>query len=283
MALKTLAIVAGLTLFTAGSTQAQSAAPLADSTSAAVEAFGEPQQQQAPKPPDDSEAKKPPTPPHTGVRALFRGLADDVTHLPSRNNAYIALAGAGLALAVHPADSNFNTHLRSHYRLVNDIYKPAKYYGDTPVQVGLSLGAFAYGRIFDAPKVSHLGMDLLQSQILTEGLVQGLKLAARRERPDQSNHKSFPSGHAAITFAGATVLERHLGWKKSALAYLIAAYVSSSRLHDNVHYLSDVVAGAAIGTIVGRTVTKHGQNEWGLAPVSVPGGMAVMAFRNRGQ
>jgi membrane-associated phospholipid phosphatase len=56
------------------------------------------------------------------------------------------------------------------------------------------------------------------------------------------------------------VIERHLGWKMSALGYAFAAYIASSRLHDNVHWMSDVVFGAAVGTISGRTVTEHGRN-----------------------
>jgi membrane-associated phospholipid phosphatase len=105
-----------------------------------------------------------------------------------------------------------------------------------------------------------MGMDLLRAQALAEIMVEPLKFATRRLRPDGSNHLSFPSGHAAVTFATATALERHLGWEKAALAYAVASYVAASRLHDNVHYLSDVVFGAAVGTIAGRTVTeaKHG-------------------------
>ena len=119
----------------------------------------------------------------------------------------------------------------------------------------LSRGTYAWGRIFDQPKVSHTGMELLRAQLITEMLVQSLKFATQRPRPDHSDNLSFPSGHAAVTFAGATVIERHLGWKKAALAYGIASYVSASRLHDNVHNLSDVVFGAAVGVIGGRTVT----------------------------
>ena len=240
--------------------------------------------QQAPKPAGSdvpAEDKEPPTPPHTGIRALFRGLAEDVRHLPAKENGYLALLGGGLALGAHQIDGTFNVRLRSHYTTVNTAFAPGKYLGGTPVQVALSLGSYAYGRTTNSPKVSHLGMDLLRAQILTEGLVQAMKYSVRRERPDGSNRLSFPSGHAAITFAGATVLERHLGWRQSALAYSIAAYVAASRLHDNVHYLSDVAMGAAIGTIAGRTVTQHGREVWTLVPAAMPGGgVAVFAMRN---
>jgi hypothetical protein len=238
-------------------------------------------QRPAESPEQPTEAKKPPTPPHTGIRALFRNLGEDFTHLGSKDNLYVVLIGGGLAGAVHPADQRFNQHLRSHDPLVNDIYQPAHLFGDTSEQVAFSLGAYAYGRIFAQPKVSHLGMDLLRAQILSEAMVEPLKFATRRERPDATNRQSFPSGHAAITFADATVIERHLGWKWSVLGYLAASYVSSSRLHDNRHYLSDVVFGAAVGTIAGRTVTQHGRDVWTWAPVNVPGGVAIVASRSR--
>ena len=230
---------------------------------------------------DQSETKKPPTPPHTGIRALFAGYIEDLKHLPSRDNLYVALAGGAGAIAMHPFDQSLNAHLRSHYDLVNTLYAPGKYYGGTPIQVGLSVGTYAWGRIFDEPKVSHLGMDLIRAQLLSETIIEPLKFATHRRRPDGSNNQDFPSGHASATFAAATILERHLGWKRSALAYVIAAYVASSRLHDNVHYASDVVFGSAVGIIAGRTVTQHGREAWTFAPVNVPGGVALLATKNR--
>jgi hypothetical protein len=209
---------------------------------------------------------------------LFRNLGEDYKNLFHLDNMVVAGLGGGAALAIAPWDSVVNEHLRSHYEIVNDIYAPAKYYGGTAVQVTLSVGSYAVGRLFDMPKVSHLGMDLLRAQIIGESIVEPLKFAVGRERPDGSNHQSFPSGHSAATFAAATVLERHLGWKNAALAYVVAAYVASSRLHDNVHYASDVVFGSAIGVIAGRTVTQHGAAYWTFVPSTTPdGGMVILA------
>ena len=240
--------------------------------------------QDSPHPPaqkvDDADAKKPPTPERTGIKALLANLAGDYTHLPRKDNLYMAALGGGMALAAHPFDADFNVRLRTHYDAVNRAFAPGKYFGNTPEQVALSLGTFAFGRLMDQPKTSHLGMDLLRAQILTESMVQPIKLATQRERPDGSNRHSFPSGHAAITFAGATVLERHVGWQRSVLAYMIASYVAASRLHDNRHYLSDVAFGAAVGTIAGRTVTQHGRSYWTMIPTRVPGGVAILASRD---
>ena len=89
--------------------------------------------------------------------------------------------------------------------------------------MGAALAVYTYGRVQHQDKVSHLGMDLLRAQILTSGLTVGLKYATQRERPDGSNPHSFPSGHASITFATATVIERHLGWR-----------YCGARIHDRV-------------------------------------------------
>ena len=228
-----------------------------------------------------AEAQEPPTPPRTGIRALFGNLVEDIQHLPSKQNALLAGIGGGLALAAHPADQTFNVRLRSHYDTVNAAFAAGKYIGNTPEQVALSLGSYAYGRLFDAPKVAHLGMDLLQAQIMSELLVEPLKFATRRERPDASNRLSFPSGHSSVTFATATVIERHLGWRRSILGYTIASYVAASRLHDNRHYLSDVIFGAAVGSIAGRTVVHHASDYWTLVPARVPGGVALLVTTTR--
>ena len=255
--------------------------PASDTQEVAVEPVQDPAPKQAPAGSDaPAEAKEPPTPPHTGLRALGRGVIGDIKHLPAKENAYLSLVGGALAAAAHPVDQTFNVRLSSHYEAVNTVFAPAKYFGNTPEQAAMSLGTYAYGRIFHQPKVSHLGMDLLRAQIITEMLVEPIKFATQRERPDGSNSHSFPSGHAAITFAGATVLERHLGWRRSFLAYAVATYVATSRLHDNRHYLSDVAFGAAVGTIAGRTVTQHGRDNWSVVPVNVPGGgVAILAMR----
>jgi hypothetical protein len=252
-----------------------------------VDVVSSPEQTQSPVPPtspepaeQQAEAKEPPTPAHTGIRTLLGDLVEDIKHLPAMQNVYLAAIGGGLAAAAHPADPTLNARLISHYDAVNTAFAPGKYLGDTPEQVAASLGTYAFGRIFDKPKVAHLGMDLVQAQILTELLVEPIKFATRRERPDGSNRQSFPSGHAAITFATATVIERHLGWRKSLLGYAIASYVAASRLHDNRHYLSDVIFGAAVGSIAGRTVVHHAADYWAVTPVAVPGGgVALLVTR----
>jgi membrane-associated phospholipid phosphatase len=121
-------------------------------------------------------------------------------------------------------------------------------------------------------------MDLIEAQLLSEATTQLIKQIVRRERPDNSGF-GFPSGHAALTMASATVLQQHLGWKAAVPTYTIAAYVSVSRLHDNRHYISDVVAGATEGIIIGRAVTWHGRNTWAMVPSVGRGEVAIYVMR----
>src|SRR5437870_12947320 len=97
-------------------------------------------------------------------------------------------------------------------------------------------------------------MDLIQSLAMSEVLTQTLKYTTRRERPDHSGRNSFPSGHAADTFAFATALERHLGWRYAVRAYVFASYVAVSRLPANRHWFGAAVFAPAVGFIAGRTV-----------------------------
>jgi membrane-associated phospholipid phosphatase len=219
-----------------------------------------------------------PTPRHTGVRALVKDLGSDVTHLPSKENLFWVGVGGGLALAVHPADDNVNQSLVSS-DFARNFFKPGQVLGSLGTLLGSATVTYAVGRLRDQPKVSHVGMDLIEAIAVSEGLTQALKYAVRRERPDGSSRNSFPSGHAADTFAFATALERHLGWKGAVPAYVLASYVAISRLPANRHWLSDAVFGSAVGIVAGRTVTRHGRPFPHVSVVPSHGGVAFVYTR----
>jgi membrane-associated phospholipid phosphatase len=199
-----------------------------------------------------------PTPRHTGLHALFKNLVADAKHLPSTENALWAGFGGWTAIVFHPLDDEVNQAM-IHSTTAKNIFKPGAVLGQLPTLLAASITIYTVGRARDEPKVSHLGMDLIQALVISEVVVQTLKVATQRERPDGTNG-SFPSGHAADTFAFATALERHLGWKGAVPAYLFASYVAISRLPANRHWLSDVAFGASVGVIAGRTVTRHGRD-----------------------
>jgi membrane-associated phospholipid phosphatase len=228
---------------------------------------------------DQQPAPPQPTPRHTGVHQMVKELAVDFKHLPSKENLYWALAGGGLAAAVHPVDDNVNEAFLDTSSGVKHFFKPGAILGQFPTLIAAATTVYVVGRSSDKPHASHTGMDLIRALVVSEAMVQTLKYTTQRTRPDGSSKNSFPSGHAADTFAFATALERHLNWKFVVPAYAIASYVAMSRLPANRHWLSDVVFGSTVGIISGRTVTGHELNKYHVQLVPLPGGIAVTYMR----
>jgi membrane-associated phospholipid phosphatase len=211
--------------------------------------------------------------------SLGHNLKDDVKHLPRMNTLYFLAGGSALALAVHPYENKINRRLEGS-GAAETFFKPGKYVGQTPTLLAAGAAAYLIGRGKGNSHLEHLGMDELEAELLAGAIVIGLKEAVRRDRPIQidgtlSSGFSFPSGHAAATFAGATVLQQHLGYRAGIPTYIVASYVAISRLHDNVHKASDVVFGATVGIIVGRTVTWHGRNFY-ASPMLIPRGGGII-------
>lgn len=76
--------------------------------------------------------------------------------------------------------------------------------------------------------------------------------------PFTMDYTSFPSGHTTTAFAVASVLAcgyRDKIWV-GITSYSIAALVGLSRLNDNEHWATDVLAGAALGAFIGTTLSK---------------------------
>jgi membrane-associated phospholipid phosphatase len=130
---------------------------------------------------------------------------------------------------------------------VEEVFDGGRVLGGAAMQVGGAFATYGVGKLFHHEGVASLGRDLVRAQVVTQSLTLGMKVLVGRERPDASNQASFPSGHASGTFATATVLQRHYGWKVGIPAYAVAGYVATSRLTEAKHYLSDVVFGATVG------------------------------------
>jgi len=232
-------------------------------------------------------AQTPPEPEHTGIKALLIETGRDFKAFPRRESTWVILGiGAGAAALTHPLDDNVNQHFME-TSSADAFFAPGKYIGSLPVQAGTAIGLYVVGRYLlphtkDEPrtnKVSHLGFDMLRALILSEALTQGIKVTVRRDRPT-GECCSFPSGHASDTFATASVLERHLGYRGAWPTLIIAAYVAASRLHDNRHFLSDVMFGSALGIASGWTVVgRHGRSNYSLVPVATRDGIMVSVTR----
>lgn len=94
--------------------------------------------------------------------------------------------------------------------------------------------------------------------VAAEALTQGLKSIVREERPDGSDRKSFPSGHASTAFALAT-MRAQFHPEQAPYWYAGATLISASRVRLDRHHVHDVVAGALLGHFTARYVLK----QWG--------------------
>ena len=244
-------------------------------------------------PPAPSEPQPPPEPTHTGLSALVHSTASDFAAFPRRRSTWVILGiGAGAAALAHPFDDELNREAVNADRLRTAL-KPGKYLGYWWTQGGAAVGLYLIGRFAMEPetgthtnKVSHLGFDLLRANLVTQAFTYGIKASVRRKRPT-GECCAFPSGHASVTFATASVLERHFGYRASWPMFAIAGYVSASRLTDNRHFVSDVLFGSALGMAAGWTVVgRHGRDSFALLPVPVRGGVALSGswdFGHRGR
>ena len=90
----------------------------------------------------------------------------------------------------------------------------------------------------------------------------GLKYSVEERRPNGEDDNSFPSGHTAVSFAGAEFIRKEYGWRWGAPAYAAAAFVGWSRVATDDHWTHDVAAGAAIGILsnydLGELNTRFG-------------------------
>ena len=88
------------------------------------------------------------------------------------------------------------------------------------------------------------------SVVVAFGVKTALKAMIKEERPDHSDNKSFPSGHAAMAFAAARSIDKE--FRKDCIWIPIAGYAAATaigieRIANKHHHWYDVVAGAGLG------------------------------------
>jgi membrane-associated phospholipid phosphatase len=112
-------------------------------------------------------------------------------------------------------------------------------------------------------------VQLAASELIAEGSSLVLQELIDEERPDKTDHHSFPSDSAAVAFSAASFLQIRYGWSYGLPAYAVAGFVGWSRVESGRHYWHDVLAGAALGWVASEITAIRYHN------VSVPTGSAV--------
>ena len=136
-----------------------------------------------------------------------------------------------------------NTQLLTDFKTGIDDY--TQFFGPV-MTVGLKLGGVE-GRS-DWPR---LMASAAMSYGIMAAFVNGIKYTAKEMRPDGSTANSWPSGHTATSFVGATLLHKEYGLTRSpwysVAGYGVATATGVMRVLNNRHWVSDVMSGAGIG------------------------------------
>ena len=137
--------------------------------------------------------------------------------------------------------------------------------------IGIVGTFYIYGEFFKDPRAKTTALDSISASAIASGIVtNSFKYVIGRARPTDgrgaynfrpfSGQDSFSSGHTTEAFALASVITEHYNapWVQ-VTSYGLASAVGYARLNNNRHWPSDVLAGATIGTFVGKTVVHFNE------------------------
>jgi len=134
---------------------------------------------------------------------------------------------------------------------------------DAAPAAAMVAGTWVLGWVLDSPAGRVEAYRMLEAGALSSITTEIVKYGAGRARPNETlrvddwrkGGSSFPSLHVSAGFAIGTVFAESGGddyrWFRRVVGYGMGAGIAYARLHGNVHWLSDVVAGTAIGVYTG--------------------------------
>ena len=245
-------------------------------------------------------AEKPPAPRRKTFKEAFMTFARDGGYLftfPARTNAKGVWLTAGVtaatALTMNRDAEIRDQVLESDSRTLGRIATKFEPLGRIEVQ------AAALGTLYLAARGARNGplvstaATAFESYLWSTLITSVVKGAFGREPPNNGSGEGeffagetiFPSGHTSRSFAIATVFADRYGRKAAFIGYPVAALIGWSTIQEDMHWTSDVVAGAGLGLAIGKgIVARHPRPDaarpagaaevaWGVVPG--PGGAAL--------
>ncbi len=197
----------------------------------------------------------------------------DIPHLFIPDNAIPFFTGSLLTVSdwvLFDQQNNLEPDLRS--LNIQPLFDFGDFYGEGWVEGGAALGSWSLGAITQNLRLQEFGRDACETLGASFIVVEGLKVAVNRTRPN-GNSDSFPSGHSITAFCVAPVVNRYFGWQAGISAYVLATVTAFARVEGGYHYLSDVLAGATLGIVIGNAVVYAPKD------VSVSAGLGQMDLK----
>ncbi len=191
---------------------------------------------------------------------------------------YHAGATLGVVALASLLDEPLRDQLQAHRsRGKDDVARVFRRMGQPEVYGTVALGTIAVGILAGNDRIRRSGERIGASVLLAGTLVVIAKEVVGRRRPDLtggayrfkpfSGRDSWPSGHTEMAFALATAIGDEVHSTPVSIGlYGAAALTGWSRLNDNKHWLSDVLAGAAVGITSAKLMGGH----WRVFGVGAP-------------
>ncbi|TLY79395.1 MAG: phosphatase PAP2 family protein [Gammaproteobacteria bacterium] len=199
----------------------------------------------------------------------------------------------GGALAVVAASHHYDSDVRTHFNKGSSAplgSTNSKDLQDALPAAAAFAGTWLYANLIDDSDGRREAWAMLEAAGLSSTTAFVLKFAAGRKRPDETTDPnrwgasgaSFPSVHAAAAAAIGTVLAEsgndEYRWLRRVLGYGLASATGYERLKHNAHWLSDTVAGAALGAATAHFVMNrryHTNADSALMLLPVEGGVML--------
>ena len=259
-------------------------------------AASDPPQQQSVQVPA-SPLRYPPPPQNLAQRTLGDAKAYFTAplHWKARNWEYF-----GGALALIAATHHYDTQARTHYDAGSASPLGPKESGeltDVLPSAALLLGTWGYAGLINSDAGRGETWNMFESTGLSMVSAYALKYTLRRTGPDATtdpNHwfgggSSFPSEHATMAFAIGTVLAESVNpdyrWIRRVIGYGVGFGTAYLRLKHNAHWLSDTIAGGALGMasahfVMNRSAERAGAQDSAISLVPVEGGVMLAYTTN---
>ncbi|MBI3864859.1 MAG: phosphatase PAP2 family protein [Planctomycetia bacterium] len=174
-------------------------------------------------------------------------------------NAIILGAAAGGVVALRDdVDLKVRNETAEHPSRWGEGSEVLRQFGEFSYQVPVLAGAYAASLWTQDETLHEFSLSTLSAYGLTAAATVTIKGITNTQRPTdafQNGHYGFPSYHSASTFCIAACIEEYYGWKAGLPAYVLAGLVGWSRIDQREHDLSDVLFGAVLGVVIGKTVS----------------------------
>jgi len=193
----------------------------------------------------------------------YLGYAQETDSIPHNKTGEIVGIAIPAAAIIYGAISLGDNGIRQLDYSVRDnlVERNALWHVKWDDYLQFSPAVAAFGMKLGGVQSTHKLLDMAILYALSNGVngvvVEASKFIVGRERPDQSDHFSFPSGHTSTAFVAAEFL--HQEYKDQSVwisvgGYSMATLIGVARVYNNKHWVSDVVTGAGVGILSTKAV-----------------------------